>query len=391
MSLDKKQIFYKAISNEIAIDKEVFTRLKIKNKGFIPIRPIKIMGLINKFKIGPRIYNLCAVIFLVLSPFLFFIQLLKVLLKKSQAIDSTKFQNIKNLVLVANNRTINQFDKINQDKACYININQLSSSKYDADIIDFISKQDIFAAYFNAVVSSFKYFFAASKKSNVLQCYVAFEWFLCFFGLEKLRYGENVKFDKVYFSNHYDRWALLFDHVFQHSNIILLQHGLLPEDLSLSSSMENINTIYVLNEPSKGLFEKIYKRVDLDFLSMPSVLNLKNVSEKFSLLVIGQPHSLDFEIELVNKLLEVDVEIYIYVKPHPLYGVEEYNIIPLGSDRIQIITESGFFPKVDIALNYESTLGLEYEKSGIEVIWWKGQEIEYIVESVVEFKSKFSK
>jgi len=29
---------------------------------------------------------------------------------------------------------------------------------------------------------------------------------------------------------------------------------------------------------------------------------------------------------------------------------------------------------VDVALCYESTLGVEYEASGVEVVWWKGME-----------------
>ena len=42
------------------------------------------------------------------------------------------------------------------------------------------------------------------------------------------------------------------------------------------------------------------------------------------------------------------------------------------------------FPHVDVALCFESTLGVEYEASGVKVIWWKGMDMDSIYMAVKE-------
>ncbi|GGY76461.1 hypothetical protein GCM10007071_24940 [Marinobacter zhanjiangensis] len=85
-----------------------------------------------------------------------------------------------------------------------------------------------------------------------------------------------------------------------------------------------------------------------------------------SVLVIGQPQSSVLEIQLV-KLLTIDFPgLNIFLKPHPLYGDSSYKEI----FSLVTLVEKDFFPEVDVAVCYESTLGTEYEQCGIPVVWW---------------------
>ena len=45
------------------------------------------------------------------------------------------------------------------------------------------------------------------------------------------------------------------------------------------------------------------------------------------------------------------------------------NIKKTSNETINMINDKSFYPKVDIAITYNSTLGLEYEASGISVVW----------------------
>ena len=154
--------------------------------------------------------------------------------------------------------------------------------------------------------------------------------------------------------------------------IVLIQHGILPDTLHLHYKLKNINEIYYYNEKSKAIFKEIFDCKDVKFKKFVLSLNLSDIkSDKKTILIIGQPHSIDMEINIAKSLID-DYELYI--KPHPLYSNKKYKSIK----GVKIITDRNFYPRVDLALCYESTLGLEYEASGINVIWWKGLDIKNI-------------
>lgn len=362
--------FYNAISNEISVENDVLKRLGKTHLRFTPLRAIKTVNLIEKYRVGLFIYSILCLIFVFVSPIYFLIKLFKNLKIKK---NNQKKKTEENLILVANGKVDYLYNKLNMnEEVTYINVNQSDKKNY-ISYKRFLKFSDYFLAYIYSLFSIFYLLYKLKNKTDILQVYVAFEWFLVYISLNRIK--ENVK--KVYFANHYDRWAVMFVQLFEDKEVILLQHGILPDDLHLNYKLRNINTIYCYDEKSKKIFENIFSLTDTEFKKINLSLSLSKIqSDRKSILIIGQPHSIDKEIEIIE-FLKNDYEIY--VKPHPLYNDKKYKDI----ENINIIDDRNFYPKVSLALCYESTLGLEYEASGIKVIWWKNikvKDLKYKIE-----------
>ncbi|HIP11152.1 MAG TPA: hypothetical protein EYG73_00400 [Arcobacter sp.] len=364
-------IFFDAISNEISIENDILQRLNVHNLSFSPLRSIKTLKYINKYKISLFMYSLLCIIFIFLSPLYFLVKLVKNI-KLNQKIVTIN----SNVILLANGKTRYLYNKLNKNEDyTYININQ-KDKKDVVSIHTFLSISDYFKAYILAVSSIFYILFKLNKKTDILQVYVAFEWFLIFIGLTKIK--SNV--DTIYFSNHYDRWAVLFDQLFEEKKNNLIQHGILPDSLNLNYRLKNIKTIYAFDSKSRKLFSKMYNSKNIIFRIIDLKIKLNKIKlnkDKKCILIIGQPHSMDREIEIINYIKD---RFTIYVKPHPLFESAPYKLI----DSINVIEKKDFYPEVDLALCYESTLGLEYEASGMNVIWWKDLNIEEIVSEIIQ-------
>jgi len=199
-------------------------------------------------------------------------------------------------------------------------------------------------------------------KRDILQGYVAYEWFLVYLALSRRKDG----IDTVYFANHYDRWAVMFDRLYADKNVVLMQHGILPEALNLSYKLKNLSQVFAYNEQSEKIFKNMFECKKTRFERLDISLPLVDVNtKKKTILIIGQPHSLGSEVDIVESLND---KFKFFVKPHPLYDSSDYKKL----SNVTLIEDRNFYPKVDVALCYESTLGLEYEASGVKVIWWKG-------------------
>jgi len=363
-------IFYNAISDEISVENDVLKRLGKTHLRFTPLRVIKTVNLIEKYRVGLFIYSILCLIFVFVSPIYFLIKLFKNLKIKK---NNQKKKTEENLILVANGRVNYLYNKLDtNEEVTYININQSDKKNY-ISYKRFLKFSDYFSAYIYSLFSIFYLLYKLKNKTDILQVYVAFEWFLVYISLNRVK--ENVK--KVYFANHYDRWAVMFVQLFEDKEVILIQHGILSDDLHLDYKLRNINTIYCYDEKSKKIFKDIFSLTDIKFKKINLSLSLSKIeSDRKSILIIGQPHCVDMEIEIIESLKN-DYEIY--VKPHPLYNDKKYKNI----ENINIIDDRNFYPKVSLALCYESTLGLEYEASRIKVIWWKNikvKDLKYKIE-----------
>lgn len=362
-------IFYKSICNEIDAEENFLYRIN-RNLNFVPVRVIKTLKYIDKFRINNFFYSLICIFLFLLFPIYF---LFKIRLKINKTFF---FGNVKkNLVLVADNRIESLYKKINlldKESTTFLNINQKNKLNY-VKLNNLISYKVFIKSYIYSVISLFYVLSRLSKKSNILQLYVAYDWFKTYFALEKLvPYSENI-----FFSNHYDRWSTMFDNLFGSKNLILIQHGVLPEDLFLSYKLKNLKTIYCFNNKSKKKFSKLFECDNTIFKTFNLRLNLTPVySNKKTVLIIGQPHSVEREIEIIDKLKKTYT---VYVKPHPLYNNSKYDI-----KGVELISDKEFFPKVDIALNYESTLGVEYEASGVKLLWFKEMSNQQILEKITK-------
>jgi len=357
----KFKLFLKAINNEIDIDRNLIQRLGRKDLQFTPIRGLKSLRYIDKYNISSFIYGLFSVFFLVLSPAYFFIKLLKLLFSKRAHIPM-KPSAQKNLVLVANGRVEYLVKKVMPSKSLFfLNINQPYKNN-TCHVYQFLRLRDYFYAYLFAVYAVFYLLWMLEDKRDILQGYVAYEWFLVYLALSRRKDG----IDTVYFANHYDRWAVMFDRLYADKNVVLMQHGILPEALNLSYKLKNLSQVFAYNEQSEKIFKNMFECKKTRFERLDISLPLVDVNtKKKTILIIGQPHSLGSEVDIVESLND---KFKFFVKPHPLYDSSDYKKL----SNVTLIEDRNFYPKVDVALCYESTLGLEYEASGVKVIWWKG-------------------
>ncbi len=364
-------VFLKAVENEISIDKDLLKRLDRETLSFTPVRPIKSLSYIDKHSISGVLYSIISMCFFIFSPFYFLIQAIRYFFANR---GGEKFSNhlLNDFVLVANGRVEHLMTRISvEGKVDYLNINQPHRHNQPS-VYKLLSWSDYGKAYLYSVSAVFLLLWSLKDKRDIVQAYVAYEWFLVYIGLSKIKCNRRT----VYFANHYDRWAVMFDQLFATENLTLLQHGLLPDSLQLSYKLRNINRIYALTRDSQRRFKSLFDCEHVRFSQLDLLINLVDVqSNKQSVLIIGQPHSIMSEINFIKKLTD---EFDVFVKPHPLYDATEYKKL----DDITLIEDKNLYPNVDIALCYESTLGVEYEASGVKVIWWKNMNINDIYSAV---------
>lgn len=362
-------IFYNSICNEIDAEEDFLKRMD-KKLAFTPVRAVKSIRYIDKFHINKFFYGLLCVLLFFLFP-LYFLFKIKLNFKSKYLLDNKKI----NIVLVSDNRIESLYKKvdvINDSKMVFININQINKDYY-IDINSLVGLEKIIKSYIYSIASLFYIIFRLNRKTDFLQVYVAYDWFKTYFVLKEI----VTCADNIYFSNHYDRWSTMFDFLFKENNLVLIQHGILPDNLTLTYKLKNLNTIYCFDEKSINIFLKLFECTRTNFKTIHLKLNLTPVEcDKKTILIIGQPHSVGREIEIIELIRNL---CFVYVKPHPLYDNSRYK-----TDGVELILDKSFFPKVDMALTYESTLGLEYETSGVHVIWWKEMTNQQIVDEIVK-------
>lgn len=370
------KVLTKAIQNEIAIDREVFNRLNPHGFSFIPIRPIISVPYLRKIPFRKTVYLYINIIFLVGVLIIFAYQFFNILKLKLVKIKSDRHNSINkydSIVLVANSRILDLYNEVNKDsynRSYFINFNQDHLDDFDSHIYQHINFIQICKCYIIAltfILIKIKMLF----RINLLQLYVCFDWLVKYEALKSITFSTS---QDIYFSNHYDRWAVMFDSLLAKNNLILIQHGLLPNRLNLPYKLTNLKKIYTLNANSQHQFKNLFKLGNESiFGQIETKLQLSDTPYQKSVLVIGQPHSAPYEVEIIKELLNINSIDRIWVKPHPLYSKQVYK--SLKSPKVQIIHDKAFFPNVTVALNYESTLGIEYENLGIPVIGVKSQSI----------------
>ncbi len=356
-------IFNSAVNNEIAIDKYVIDKLnKLNNKkvSYIPIRPMKSLHKIQSLKIGKQTYLFLSFLFLLVCPFFFTLQLFKIIIYTMR--NSSSIAVEKKIMLNSGANTFHLSQKTNEKDLQHLIIKP-SKNKKHFNISSTFKVKHFVLAYLYSIIATVFIAITIKDKRNIAQCYIALEFFLVMFALKDIK-----KFiDTIYYCNHFDRWAVLIDNIFFDKELILIQHGVLPESISLDYKSINVSRVFTFNKTNKERFIKyvLARKSKTTFTEMDVSLELQPVNHnKKTILLIGQPHSIKNEIEIIKRIKD---NYIVYVKPHPGFSSTPYEKII----NIILIEQRHYYPKVDLVLNYESTLGIEYEASNIKVIWWK--------------------
>lgn len=396
------KVFSQSLLSEISVDRWSQVKL-LKNHSFVPcFRPHRILNYVKKFGIVVYLlFFLAFPLWLICLPIFFFFKFLRALFLYKNIDDasgdvSNSYQD-KTLCVVLSSRmkTLSKNRGIKESKMVKLYVPWIQKDEDDKDdFIDMFSVltfADLFKSLMISIIYSYRFVIQNSKRiEDIYQVYVAFEYFLVARALEKI----IPNYSKIMWSNHYDRWAILLDRLNQNKiEKILVQHGIEELEYFPDIKLLNVNIVYYFGEYSRMWFSQ-------NFVSNPNCLylelepNLKlsptndEASKKHKILLIGQPDMPDKEVEIMRHLLNDQRDVCLYLKPHPLYPVTIYgDLSDLG---INIIEQKNFFPKVDLAINYYSTLGIEYEACGIPVIWHYNLEVEEVLNEVAKYLHKNS-
>ena len=201
-----------------------------------------------------------------------------------------------------------------------------------------------------------------------MQFYSALEWNLTWFGMQRI----TANADRIWFSNHYDRWAFLIDALPGKAESHLVQHGMLYGDRLIPSRLRNISTIYVFDADSETVFRGLVQNPDVKFIQNNYSLSLTQFARRLQgeklVLLVGNLLHVEDEERLINLCLELDPNVRILVKPHPRSDQQHYQ--KMQGKRVELVVGGKTFPDADMVLSPESTLGKEYEAMGTPVIWY---------------------
>lgn len=211
-----------------------------------------------------------------------------------------------------------------------------------------------------------------------LNCY---KWFLYYFAANTIPSTSTI-----YFCNQKDRWSLLAD-ALPHNSKVLIQHGteLLihpsPSILGCSLHIQNIDS-WVMNMPYKlSSISKVYSFTEKEGIGIKcsildcnpefvcsgyglSLSHIESVMPKVLIISLSSVYA-EREESIVNMLSKYNITII--VKNHPTQNPEVY--YKLGDKYHFIFINEMIFPDADLVISYDSTLALEYQSLGIDVIY----------------------
>lgn len=215
------------------------------------------------------------------------------------------------------------------------------------------------------------------RPNEEFQYYSAFDWFLCFHALIKLK-SVPISMD------HFDRWAMLVDAVSEHrlkdtlnqplltSGYCLVQHGKVDEAICEFGEpwqrLRNVDQLHCFTQGALSLFQshllsKVRPKAGggTKFFTYSNSLELQGeLTERFQVLIIGHPGCFEIQHLLHAELLLKGVSDFYY-KPHPRFKVPDQ----AGKIFDEVILDPAFFPNVDLVIGYPSTLVEEYKALGV--------------------------
>ncbi len=224
-----------------------------------------------------------------------------------------------------------------------------------------------FSEFLDSLKIVFIFIFKYKKYFHI--SFLAFEWLILFFKLNK------VKSKRIHSFDHYDRFAVCVDSVSyfarkNHLEYNFHQHGDFHSDLnfSLPYRLKFVANAF-LNDSENSLFffnncvlDKPIKKERIYLVNNSFYLTDLPNDFRFKILIIGNAYCINFHTKIINSLISKS-NLTIYFKPHP----NDY-IYPKSIQNLQVINNKDFFPKVDLVFSYNSTLLSKYINLGVDYI-----------------------
>jgi hypothetical protein len=377
-----------SLKNELAIDAFDMKNIYKNSSISIPVlRPIATMKKIkNIFLLKLFLYTL-VLLWFVIFPLLLMYKLWKyiLLLKYKQTIDT--YDN--KIVIATSSRIQDVYNGVDEALSPkqwlivpWVKIEKIDFYKYEKiELFSLLTSKDLLVSFYHSFIGLFIWAKNIKHPVEILHSYVLFEYFMMHEALDKLKV-RGVK--EYWYSNHYDRWAVLFDSCKQKN--VLLQHGFINDRFNLPYKMNNLKSIYYIDEPSIEIFKNniLENTIKIQFSQLKNTLQLTMIKEKEkAIFLISRPAQFEFDVELLKKLSDLD--IIVYIKPHPLFDKSMYRKTFKNNVHCILIEDDNFYPATTIVLSGYSTLAIEYELLGKKIIWIPKETIKSIKEKVINY------
>lgn len=242
-------------------------------------------------------------------------------------------------------------------------------------------------------------FFYLLKKKGIVQVFRVnggYQWFLYYWTLQMI--NPDVK---IYFHQQGDQMVTCIDNSPQKLKYHL-QHGTILYRSPFSYlkyplfnylkeydcwtenwpyKMSNVEKTFVFSEKEyvaecSAIFKNKPKYEVVGYNLRTSDLMQLDVDKKTILIVAFYRAYSVVEEQLLMKLQDLDV--LVYLKNHPTVSPDSYDSL---RNKYKFTFINGpVFPKVDLVFSYGSTLALEYEELGIEVIYFDSMPVDDVIE-----------
>ena len=376
-----------ALKNEVAIDAFYIKSVYINKKIEMPIiRPaITMIKIKNAFLLKLLLYTI-VILWFVIFPLMSVYKFIHYL----RLLHTNRHFTVDKKIIIATShrvqdvyRGVSCIDKptqwlsvpwIKTDKGTF-------NKKEELKLLSVLNVRDLLYAFYASFMGLVIWIKAIKHPLEILQTYVLFEYFMmqkCLYKLDKKGVQE------YWYSNHYDRWAVLFDGT--NKKNVLLQHGFITKDFMLPYKMKNLKTVYFIDKASIQIFKDniLDKNTKVEFLELQNTLHLENIQYvNKSILLISVPAQYEFDVKLVERLMKFD--IIIYIKPHPLYDKSMYVKSFKNKNKCMLIENDSYYPDVDFVVSGYSTLAIEYELIGKDIIWIPEENLNTIEKKIIKY------
>lgn len=371
LSYKFKLILYflkKSFDNDKFLD-EYFRSLNSQRSKVLLNLPMFHKRAIFHSKYG-RIYILVEYFFYLFYPFLVFFLiayfLVKALLivKYKKSKNYTKYQDIFFVNgEVANQIYLNYVNNIDKNNILVFKRSDIfSNTPGSISTLHFT-----FSEFLDTIKITFIFVF--KYKNYFYLSFLAIEWLILFFTLNK------IKSKRIHSFDHYDRFAVCVDSVSyfarkNHLEYNFHQHGDFHFDLnfSLPYRLKFVANAFLIDSENSLFFfqncivDKPIKKERIYLVNKSFYLTDLPNDTRFKILIIGNAFCINFHTKIINSLISKS-NLTIYFKPHP-----NDNIYPKSIQNLQVISNKDFFPKVDLVFSYNSTLLSKYIDLGVEYI-----------------------
>lgn len=241
-------------------------------------------------------------------------------------------------------------------------------------LLSLCSLKDIWYSYIYSIRMSLIMSHKYGQKDFFFRYYSSFEFFLICIVTTRLHYC------RFYYTDNYSRWAFLFGNMT--GRTIYLQHGIITDNLYFIKTGCPTEAFFINEKQKEYCCNFLFNSIPtinfmggLEFCSNEKLLNNGNLD----ILLVCRSSFFEEEKKISNLLFNIP-NINVYIKPHPLDVIDNY---------VELCEKYGYsllgrtdFPKVDFVISYNSSLAIEYQDAGVQVLIYKKGEEEMILDKI---------